>query len=172
MEIYGTHRGFLYGLSGWSLILVVMCQGFVLANAGPSSSSIPQGQPMSSTSGSIISSGTGFELSFETQQVSARQGAGISIVGKVKRVNYSDPIILSIERGDESLPEDHLVNFSPNPLLVPPQEGLQSSADQQFAADIQLSPEVPPGSYRLVVRAESGALLEMKTLAIDVQSGR
>lgn len=171
METYRTHRRFLYGLSGCSLILLVICQGFVLANDSPSPSIIRQGQPTTSTSGSIISSGSGFELSFETQQVSAKQGAGILILGKVKRVNFADPIILSIVRGDEGLPEDHLVNFSPNPLLVPPQEGLQSSTEQ-FAAEVQLSPEVPPGSYRLAVRAESGVLWEIKTLAIDIQSGR
>ena len=163
MSTYVTSWRFLIGLCVWSCILPTMFLPLVLAEDSPDR--IYQGRYMSSAVHSA-----GLELSFEVQKVSARQGAVISVAGKIQRINLGDPIILSIVQGEGSLPPDNIVRVSPNPLLV--SLPFVGSIDHPFVAEINLSPEVPPGTYKLEIRADSGGLWEMNTLTLDVQRGR
>ena len=115
---------------------------------------------------------SGLGLGFEPRSLTSAQGGTVSTSGHIQRLNNHRPITLSVDDGNSSLPPEGEVSISPNPLQVAEPDLQAYNLEQIFQVTLKVSPQTPPGTYKIWIKANDGKTWESNMFFVTVEGGR
>lgn len=115
---------------------------------------------------------SGLGLGFEPRSLTSAQDGTVSTSGHIQRLNNHRPITLSVDDGNSSLPPAGEVSISPNSLQVAEPDLQSYHLEQIFQVNIKVSPQTPPGTYKILVKADDGITWNSNMFFVTVEGGR
>lgn len=111
-------------------------------------------------------------MGFEPRSITSAQDGTVSTSGHIQRINNHRPITLSVDDGSSSLPYEGEISISPNSLQVAEPDLQAYYLEQIFQVTIKVSPQTPPGTYKVWVKADDGITWESNMFFLTVEGGR